>query len=148
MTKEVSTTILAEAAACFKQARKNVYEGAAMLYKIQSENLWDGQYSSFSEYVEQECQVSRSYASKLLQAWKYYVIEGGLPKGNLVGVDPDKLYFALRLPSGTPEQRLVKAREWNREDLRAEIHTVNGEECKHPSDKHVIICGTCGKRVG
>lgn len=147
MTK-LSTTILTDAAACFNSARKNVYAGAAMLYQIQENNLWEGKYSSFTEYVEQECQLSKGYASKLLQAWKFYVIDGGVLQAKLAGIDPDKLYFALRLPTGTVEQRLVKAREWNRDDLRAELSTVDGEECKHPEDKRVTICGICSKRVG
>lgn len=144
---EISTSVLAEAAACFKDARKSVYEGAALLYQIHENNVWEGRYSSFSEYVEQECQISKSYASKLLQAWRFYVIEGGVSKSSLVGIDADKLYLATKLPSGTVEQRMVKAREWNRDDLRAELSTVDGVECVHPDDKRVIICGICGKRV-
>lgn len=142
------TVILTEAAECFRNARKNVYDGAAKLYQIHEGNLWEEGYSSFSEYVEQECQITKSYASKLLQAWRYYVIEGGLKQKDLVGIDADKLYLATKLPTGSVEQRLVKAREWNRDDLRAELSTVDGVECAHPTDKHVIICGICGKRVG
>lgn len=147
MTK-LSTTILSDAAACFNSARKNVYAGAALLYQIQEHNLWEGKYSSFSEYVEQECQIGKSQASKLVQAWKYYVVDGGVPQGKLTGIDADKLYLAAKLPTGTVEQRLVKAREWNRDDLRAELSTVDGKECEHPEDKRVTICGICSKRVG
>lgn len=146
MTK-VSTTILADAAKCFNEARKNVYGGAALLYQIQENKLWEGQYSSFSEYVEQECQIGKSQASKLIQAWKYYVIEGGVSQNKLTGIDADKLYLTTKLPTGTIEQRLVKAREWNRDDLRAELSTVDGEECKHPEGKRVVLCGVCGRKV-
>lgn len=143
----VSTTILKDASEAFKSARRGVYIGVALLYRIQKENLWEGQFSSLNEYIEQECQISKGYASKLLQSWKYFVVDGGVLRQNLIGIDPDKLYFALRLPKGTIEQRLVKAREWNREDLRAELAIVDGEECKHPADKRVIICSMCGKRI-
>lgn len=145
--KQLSPTILADAAACFKNARKNVYEGAALLYQIDENNIWEGQYSSFSEYVEQECQIGKSQASKLIQAWRYYVIEGGVSKSQLVGIDADKLYLTTKLPTGTVEQRLIKAREWNRDDLRAELSTVDGKECDHPDNKRVVLCGVCGRRV-
>lgn len=144
---QLVTTILGDAAKCFKHARQNLYEGAALLYKIKEENLWDGKYSSFGEYVEQECQISAPRASQLTQMWKYYVIDGGVSKNRLVGIDVDKLYLAAKLPKGDMEQRLVKALEWNRDDLRAELHTVDGVECAHPKEKQVIICGCCGKRV-
>lgn len=145
---QLSITLLKEASDCFKEARKNVYDGARLLYRIQADNLWEGQYSSFTEYVEQECQLSKSYLSKLLQAWKYYVIDGGVKQSSLVGIDSDKLYFAMRLPTGSVEQRLVKAKEWNREDLRAELSTVDGHECEHPPESQVTLCGKCQKRVG
>jgi hypothetical protein len=147
MEKNIQNNILHDCSSAFISARKNIYMGIAILYKIQQESLWEGQFSSLNEYIEQECQISKGYASKLLQSWKYFVVDGGVLRQNLIGIDPDKLYFALRLPKGTIEQRLVKAREWNREDLRAELAIVDGEECKHPLDKRVSLCSACGKRV-
>lgn len=141
-------TVLKQAAGFFKDARRSIYEGAALLYKIEQEKLWEGAYSSFTEYVEEECQLSRGFASKLLQVWKYYAIEGGVLPQNLSGVDSDKLYFAMRLPSGTVEERLVKAREWNRGDLRAELSTTEDGDCQHPEESRIILCSKFGKRVG
>lgn len=147
MTKELSVEILKDAADCFKSARRNVYEGAKLLHRIYEENYWEGQYSSFGEYVETECQLSKGYASKLLQAWQYYVVDGGVSPRNLESVDAEKLYLALRLPDGTPEEKLVKAREWSRDDFRAELHSKDGVDCSHPEEKQVTICGICQKRV-
>lgn len=144
---ELSTTVLAEAADHFRNARINIYEGAKLLYQIDTENLWEGSYSSFTEYVEQECQLSRGYASKLLSAWNFYVIEGGVSQRNLEGVDVEKLYLAIKLPEGTAEDRLVKAREWNRQDFKDELSTRDGVECQHPEENHVTICGICSRRV-
>lgn len=145
---ELSTQVLTDAAECFQNARRSIYEGAALLYRIREENLYEGQFSSFGEYVEQECQLSKGYASKLLQAWEYYVIEGGVSPRNLQGVDAEKLYLAIKLPTGTPEQRFIKAHEWSRQDFRDELSTKDGLDCAHPEDKRVILCGVCLKRVG
>jgi len=148
MTTELSNNkLLTDTATCFKMARKGIYEGTRLLYQVRETNAWEGAFSSFSEYVEQECQISRSGASKLLQVWEYYVLEGRVSQLNLEGVDSEKLYMALKLPTGTAEEKLLKAREWNREDLRAELYTTGGNDCEHPSENRVTICGQCSKRV-
>ncbi len=141
-------SLLEKGADCFNAARKNIYAGAAILYEIEQTSAWEGKYSSFAEYVEQECQISKGFASKLLASWKYYVIDAGVSPINFQGIDYEKLYMTTKLASGTTEERLVKAREWNREDIRAELSTHDGRECDHPEDKRVILCGCCGKRVG
>lgn len=148
MNELIKYGLLRTAAEYFQTARTHIYAGAKLLYEIDQTNAWEGKYSSFSEYVEQECQLSRGFASKLLQAWKYYVIDGGVSHDKLVGIDAEKLYLALRLPSGSPEDKLLKAREWNRDDLRAELSTTDGMECQHPEEKHVILCGKCSRRIG
>lgn len=139
--------LLKDAAQCFKEARKNIYEGAALLYQIDESKAWEEHYSSLSEYVEQECQISRGFASKLLTLWRFYVIERGVAQKNLHGIDYEKLYMAIKLPqaSGPSENLLTIAREWNREDIRAELSTTDGKECEH--GKTIRLCTNCGKRV-
>lgn len=144
---KLTTTILKEAANCFSQARKNVYQGAEFLYQIQKHAMWEGSYSSFNEYVETECQLSKSYASKLIQVWTFYVIEGGLPQKDLLEIDAEKLYLSTKLPRGSVEQRLVRAREWSRDDMRAELASDEHGDCRHPKDKRVVLCGVCGRRL-
>lgn len=139
------TTILDQAAQCFTSARRNIYEGTALLYRIDQEKSWEGQFSSFGEYVEQECQLSQGYASKLLQSWKFYVIDGGLSQAKLNGVDAEKLYLALKLPDGTPEKRLIQAQTLSRQELRAELAEKDGEDCQH--EQTVTICSRCHQRV-
>lgn len=147
--KALQENLLKEAAACFKDARKNIYHGAALLYEIRENHSWEGQYSSFTDYIESECQLSHGFVSKLLTAWQYYVIDGSQRTTALYDIDYEKLYLATKLPKGTPEQRLVKAREWTRRDLKdALAEDENGDNCIHPEDKRVTICGICHTRVG
>lgn len=147
MNSLARTDLLTEAADCFHDARKSIMAGASLLYEIYQTNAWEGRYSSFTEYVEQECQISKGMASKLIQTWRYYVIEGGVSQAKLEGVDAEKLYLATKLNSGSPQERIVMAREWNRDDFRAELSTIHGVECQHPDEKRVTLCGVCGKRV-
>lgn len=139
------TTILTKAAECFTNARKNVYEGASLLYQIDQEKLWEGNYDSFGEFVEQDCQLSQGYASKLIQSWKFYVVDGGLSQRKLEGVDAEKLYLALKLPEGTPEKRLIQAQTLSRQELRAELTEKDGVDCQH--EKTITICASCHKRL-
>ncbi len=126
------TNPLEECAQSFKNARGSIYEGAMKLYAISEQEAWVGQFSSFSEYVELECQISKSYASKLLKSWRFYVVEGGVSQDKLVGTDPEKLYLALQLPSGTPEERLEQAQHLSRNDIKQAVFDKGGAPCEHP----------------
>lgn len=153
MTK-ISTTILKDCSDAFNLARKSIYEGTALLYRIEQEKLYTGHFESFSAYVEGECQLSKGYASKLLTAYRFYCIDRGVSHDKLDGIDPEKLYLSTKLPQETltsvrsPEDLLVYAREWSREDFRDELHSKMGVDCRHPEDKRIVLCGVCNKRVG
>lgn len=137
----MSQTILNRAADCFIGVRKQFIEGAKLLHKISTEKLWEGQYGSFGEYVEQECQLSQGYASKLVQLYQYYAIEGGVSHAKLAAVDPEKAYSAMKL-KGTPERQLTTALTLSRQELRAEV-ADKGEEHRC---EYIEICTRCGKR--
>lgn len=140
----LSNTILKDAAECFTLARTNVVEGMSLLYQIHKDELWKDQYSSFSEYVEQECQLSKSYASKLLQVWEGYVIEGKVSPRNLGETDAERLYLVLRLP-GTIESKLIKAQTWNREDIISETRELKAGIHNHQwQEIHLRQCTKCG----
>jgi len=140
-----SFNILETAAGCFKQAQKNLIQGAAMLYRINSEKLWESNYSSFGEYVETECGISTSMASKLLKAYSFYAIEAKIPQQELESVDYEKLYLTVALKDLTPEEKLVRAKTWSRSEIKDELAQKDGKDCDHPET--IRICSTCHKRV-
>ena len=137
----MSQSILHKAADCFIGVRKQFIEGAKLLHKISTEKLWEGQHGSFGEYVEQECQLSQSYASKLVQLYQYYAIEGGVSHAKLAAVDPEKAYSAMKL-KGNPERQLAPALTLSRQELRTEV-ADKGEEHAH---EYIEICVKCHKR--
>lgn len=139
-----STTILKETAELFAKARINLYYAAKRLYEIKEKDLWKGAYSSFGEYVESECQISQSFAAKLIRVHGHYVLEGGVKADQIREVDTEKLYLALRLP-GTPEAQLTRASTWTRSEIKAEIASQGGEECSHETT--VTICAHCHARI-
>lgn len=140
-----ATTVLEQCKNSFKQIRVNLIEATEALYRIKSEELWKETCSSFGEFVEQELQITQSFASKLLSNWQAYVIEGGVQKDELQGVDYEKLYLAQKLPFETIQEKLIRAKAWNRADIKAELAEKNGEPCPHTETIH--ICARCHQRV-
>lgn len=139
-----ATTILRDCASAFKEVRQNLIEGAALLYKIREEKLYEGKYSSFGAYCEEECQISQSFAAKLCQVYQHYVIAGKISPSVLRGVDTERLYLALRLP-GEAEAQFTHAQTWSRSEIKAELASGGGAECTHPST--IEICVRCHARI-
>lgn len=139
--------VLEKAASCFGAARTRMVEGSAYLYQIQEEKLWEGQYSSFGEFIETGCGISQSFASKLLKVYTYYHIQHGLSPRKLQEIDTEKAYMAISL-NGEPEHKLLKAAEWNRQELKDELASnPDGSECGH---KVLIIkhqCKACSRFI-
>lgn len=136
--------LLQRASDCFKAARKNLLRGAALLYEIDQTKEWEEAYSTFGEYVEQECQISPSFAAKLLQVHGYFIEQHEFKGERLEGVDMEKLYMAIRL-KGTPQKQLAAAQTLSRHELRQELAMNGTEECLH--EHKITICAKCGSRV-
>lgn len=139
--------VLVKAAQCFAASRSRMVEGSAYLWHIQEKKLWEGQYSSFGEFVETGCGISETFASKLVKVYRYYHVEHGLSPRKLQEIDTEKAYMAINL-NGQPEHKLLKAAEWNRQELKdALAEGPNGEECGH---KVLIIkhqCKACSRFI-
>lgn len=136
--------ILQETADQFKAVRGTLMIAAANLHRISANKLYVGQYASFGAYCEEACQISQSFAAKLVQVHEHYAIQGKITPSRLRGIDAEKLYLAKRLPM-TPEEQLERAAFWSRSELKAELASKGGEECTHPSS--IEICSTCHKRI-
>jgi hypothetical protein len=135
----VPTLVLKAASQCFNRARQDFVAGARLLHEIKEKELWKTGYSSFGEYVEQECQISQSFAAKLTKVYEQYVLEGGVSESALQSVDAEKLYLALPLP-GTTHEKLEKAKLLSRSDIKEEL-----SEQKYGSHQHLFDDRRFGK---
>jgi hypothetical protein len=138
-----SIQILDSAAECFGSARKNLMEGAKLLYEISTGELWKERHDSFGAYVEEECKISQGMASKLVNVYGYFVLKAGVPHAKLTSIDTEKLYLAMSLP-GTPLKQLASAESLTRSEIRAELKDPE-DKCLH--EKCFKICSNCHKRV-
>lgn len=120
------------------------------LWKIREERMWEGQWTSFGEFL-MEMKMSEPTASKLINIWAKFVMEFGINPflvveaggwGNVAEILPvvkDKL---------SAEEWLGKAKVLTREDLRTEIRIAKGgtppEDCSHGDSYTIKVCRTCG----
>jgi hypothetical protein len=139
-----SNTILVRAAKCFVSARQGLIEGASLLHEISTKGLWKGEYGSFGEYLERECQISQSFAAKLIKVYDTYAIQGQVSPEKLKEIDSEKLYLAIGLP-GSAGDRLARAETLSRSELKAELASDENGDCQHESI--INICAACHARV-
>lgn len=144
LDKNDAQSLMAKAAACFRETRKSIVEGMGYLYQIHETGAWSvGGWSSFGEYCEQACGVSQSFASKLISVHKHYV-NNGVDVLRLRAVDAEKLYLASSLP-GTPEEQVIKAETLTRQEIKDELASGVDGDCEHPT--RITICSRCHRKV-
>jgi len=129
----------------FKDVRKSIYEAAKYLCAARDDKSWEGRFSSFSEFVEDPdgCNISAGFASKLTQAYGYYVLDHGFAPEKLLGIDYERAYLSTKL-DGDPEENLAKARTLTRGELRAEREEKS--PCLH--ENHGDCCFDCWAKLG
>lgn len=135
MTTNLTKSLLEETREAFANYRQTAIEAAACLYDVHVGGAWEQVATSWGEYVQNELQISQSFASKLLKVYTHFCIDGGLKRDSLLGVDYEKLYLSAKL-EGTPAEQLEKAKVLSRQELKLEKNDEQphvgefGEYCK------------------
>lgn len=143
ISKKNNMNLLDQTIALFTKVRSSVIEAAAALYEVHEKGVWKEQFATWNDFLDQ-CAISPSSASKLMQVYRFYAIEAKVSQRKLAEVDSERLYLALKLPRGTAEERLLKASLLSRDELRQQrIYEDTGADCPH--DIH--ICAKCHKRI-
>jgi hypothetical protein len=133
---QLTKVLMNECVEAFRGVRRSVWDAARLLYQVRDEHAATGQTEAFSVFVEDQCGISRGFASKLLSAYEHFVIKGDVSPEKLAGIDYEKAYMAIKLP-GTPEKQLSQALTLSRAELRQEREEVGDHE-------HAWICRICG----
>jgi len=113
-----------------------------LVYRVFAENLWEGHFSSFGEYVESPSGLGKSqgYASRLKSVEEYYIIESGMSPEDISGLDQDKLY-ELRKFEATPQEKVCMARTLTRQEIK---EMRNDKEITPHAFARVCYCSVCG----
>lgn len=123
-------------------------ELGARLYKISEKKLWEGNYDSFNDFLI-NANVNKGTASKLVNIYRSYVIDGGVKVEQLAGVPYTNLYQAIPLIEKEGADRAaVLAETLTKDEIKEELR-----EQKFGVHEHVVVgderwgvC-TCGKFV-
>lgn len=137
ITIPTDLTILEETKKAFANYRAGTIEAAACLFDVRAGNAWETVASSWGEYVEQELQISQSFASKLLSAYTHFCIEGNIPRAEIADIDHERLYLARKL-GGSVEEQIAKARTLSRHELKLELN----DDKPHDHD-WIEFCSVC-----
>lgn len=122
------------------------------LCKIKEEELWNSQWSSFSEYLA-EMNINESTASKMISVHQTYVVKYGLDEQLLIEAGWDKLYQSRELLNKAKTKQDVldivnQITTLKRDDARALIREHRNPHCPHDDtyEIHLRCCKTCGHR--
>ncbi len=124
-----------------------------LVYKVFAENLWEGKFSSFSEYVEspEGLNKSQGYGSRLKNVEEHYIIKGGATHEQIAGIDDYCLYEARKItkfkqPDGTYrdatiEDQIAIAKTLNRKEIK---QTLVDQDATPHTPTWITYCDTCG----
>lgn len=121
------------------------------LAKIKQEELWNSQWSSFSEYLG-EMNINDSTASKMIAVHRMYVQKFNIDEQLLINVGWDKLYVVRELASAAKNKtevlNLVKTvGTLNRQDTQELVREHKKPDCAHEwFEVHLRQCKICQKR--
>lgn len=115
-------------------------------YNIKEEELWQGQYNSFSEFL-QHMEISDGHASKLVQIYARFVLEYGISQMKLSKIGIQKLYVIM--PMCTDKKSLQSALDQieglSSSDVKQLVLEEEAGPHKH-QDEEYVRCTVC-KRV-
>lgn len=129
--------------------KRHALESAQWLWLVDKDRLWAGRADSWSEFVEVDCDMKKSFADKLKLVWQHFIIEQGATLEQLKNqdgkyVDVEKLYLGRNITKPI-EEKLEIIKGNSRKDINNLIKN-DGEECTH--DYEIIqICSHCRARI-
>jgi hypothetical protein len=95
-------------------------ENLHKLKEVERDEKW-------GDYLRDTFDISEGFASKLVKIYKVFILEGGLSREAIEGIDGEKLYLAAGL-EGSIEEKLSRAKVNSRSELRAEKEEKDGND--------------------
>jgi len=122
------------------------------LLKIRDEKLYEGQWDSFLEYLE-DMSMTEATATKIINIFKTFVLQYNVPREKLVEAGGwTKLYATLPLVKSKSDANywitqsaLLSIRDLSKEVKERETG-IEMRKCKHKNTYTIKICRDCGDR--
>lgn len=136
---------LQETVVVARQIESKFLELAARLYKIQTEELWRGDYATYGDFLD-EAKIRNSIASLLTKIYRCFVVEGRIPQENLEGAPYTNLYDAIPLiASHGVTEAVAMAKTLSRNEIKQNLRDDTHPDCAHETT--IVICASCHKRI-
>lgn len=131
-----------------EQIETRYLELGARLYKIKEEKLWQLQYDSYQEFLE-DAHINPGHASILVSIHKTYVVDNKITFQKLGGLGYSNLYEAIPLVEKKGvDEAIIMASTLTRSEIKDEVRDE-----KHGAHRHVLgqerwaTCEKCGKFI-
>lgn len=123
---------------------------AERLSKIKQEQMWEGQWFSFSEYLA-EMRITDATASKLIAVHKLYVEKYKIDESLLIETNWSTLYEMRELVGEKPKAEVIQIIKdfsiLKRDDAREALREAKNGVCIHDwIEIHLRSCTKCAKR--
>lgn len=122
------------------------FEVAEHLYTIQEKKLWESNYDSFREFLD-DAKMTEGNASMLIKVYRHYVIEGGASVDKLTNAGYSSLYAAIPLiEKHGMEHAIQAASTLTRAEIKDEVRDIKHGEHEHITNGECWSpCTTCNK---
>lgn len=146
MTSLAVPTYVEETIALKKQIEGYFIHLAERLYNIREQRLWEGNYTSFVEFLK-DIDLSESTSSKLILIYQTFVLEDGLRVDEIAGVSWTTLYEITRIDDVQARKEFVdNAGVLSRQDTKDAIREYKTGCTEHDNEPiSMFRCKTCGK---
>ena len=117
------------------------------LHKIQSERLWETDYSSWEEWVE-ETKMSAGNISKLISVYETWILDCKVDPAKLSAIPYSTLYEMRKLLKSDNSNALQVVEESGglmRKHIEDKVRDVEFPKCKHQNTSRIEICNDCHK---
>lgn len=123
------------------------------LHRIYEEKLYEGQWESFQEYVDEFKNLSYQSAMKLIAIYQKFVLDYKFAPERIIKAGGWTVLATL-LPvvknKTDAEKWLHQAEHNTRKDLSKEVHEIRTgvemKNCKHKDTYKITVCRECGDR--
>ena len=111
---------------------KSFLELGKRMMKIRDEQLWEGRFTSFAEFLE-EAGMTEGTASKLIKVYQRFILEYNINPDTLAKISWTKLYTLLPLIKDKAEaqEKIENLGLMSRQDVENEIRDIKHPDCHH-----------------
>lgn len=118
------------------------------LHKIFEERLYEGQWETFSEFLE-DLRIDQGTASKLIKIYKVFILTYGIDREQLAAIGRESAYELAGIVKDKSDALswIKKGETLKRDDIRLAVREfktgIKQPDCEHPNAIKIRYCPDC-----